>query len=110
MGNAGQEVWGWADSFSARVHRLDRIRRLTAEIASIGRSCGDCGKWMKSRQCPREANVNGQSRGPSSEALICGQFLESGWATGRRVTLQRELEAESAPQPDQGHGAVEDRR
>lgn len=36
--------------------------------------CGDCAKWMKSRECPRERNVKGMSRGPSCNDYPCDQF------------------------------------
>lgn len=36
--------------------------------------CGDCHKWMKSRECPRERNVNGMSRGPSGGDMPCDKF------------------------------------
>ena len=38
------------------------------------RRCGDCHKWMKSRECPRENNVKGISRGPSCNDFTCYQF------------------------------------
>jgi hypothetical protein len=39
--------------------------------------CGDCTKWMKSRECPRERNVGGMSRGPSWEEYQCAAFKPS---------------------------------
>lgn len=36
--------------------------------------CGECDKWMKSRECPRERNVNGWYRGPSCDDAPCNQF------------------------------------
>lgn len=36
--------------------------------------CGDCNKWMRSRECPREHNVKGMSRGPSCADSPCDQF------------------------------------
>ena len=36
--------------------------------------CGDCNKWMKSSECPREHNVRGISRGPSWGEPTCDQF------------------------------------
>ncbi len=37
--------------------------------------CGDCDNWMKSRQCPREHNVKGMSRGPSCNDYTCDKFV-----------------------------------
>lgn len=37
--------------------------------------CGSCDKWMKSRECPRERNVKGMSRGPSCKDYICSAFV-----------------------------------
>lgn len=92
----GREVWDWAAKFSAHVHRLDEIRRFKADIAVIGRRCGDCDNWMKSRQCPREHNVNGRSRGPSAGDFICQKFTESRRATKRREELTAMLSAMEA--------------
>jgi hypothetical protein len=36
--------------------------------------CGSCNHWMKSRECPREHNVKGMSRGPSADASTCSKF------------------------------------
>lgn len=58
--------------------RLAAIQRRE-ELATLKRQatphCGDCYYWMKSRDCPRERNVNGMSRGPSSGGLPCVKFL-----------------------------------
>jgi len=89
----GREVWDWAAEFSAHVHRQDEIRRLSADIIRIGRRCGDCRKWMKSRECPRERNVNGRNQGPSGEAPTCNQFVECHFATARRAELSEKLAA-----------------
>lgn len=61
----GREIWEWAGKLSDHVQRQDRIRKLTIQIAKVGTTCGDCDKWMKSKECPREHNVKGYSRGPS---------------------------------------------
>lgn len=87
----GHEVWDWAARMSEHVQRMDRVRRLTADIAKIGRTCGDCDKWMKSRECPREVNVGGRSRGPSCASPRCGQFIEDRFSTKRRAELAAEL-------------------
>jgi hypothetical protein len=89
----GKEIWDWADRFSKHVHRQDRIAKLTREIAKIGRVCGDCSNWMKSRQCPKEHNVGGISRGPSCEGPTCKSFVETSAATTRRDQLSAELAA-----------------
>jgi hypothetical protein len=70
----GGEIWDWASRFSEHIHRQARIRELAADIARSG--CGDCKNWMKSRECPKEHNVNGYSRGPSRNAPICSLFVE----------------------------------
>lgn len=98
----GREIWDWAAKFSAHVHRQDEINRLATDIAKIGRRCGDCDKWMKSRECPREHNVAGQSRGPSCNGLICGQFVEDRQATKRRAELTKKLAALSSAAPMEG--------
>lgn len=87
----GREVWDWARKLSEASARAHKIRELRSEIARIGTRCGDCDKWMKSRECPKEHNVKGWSRGPSSEAYICLEFLEKKWATDLRNSRMAEL-------------------
>lgn len=71
----GSEIWDWADDFSSWVHKQDKIARLEADIRDLSaRRCGSCRDWMKSRQCPREKNVDGVSKGPSMSAPACQQF------------------------------------
>lgn len=72
---------------SREVHRQDEIKRLRDEISQIGKVCGDCDHWMKSRECPRERNIKGISCGPSMNESICGSFKESASAAERRSML-----------------------
>lgn len=44
---------------------------------AAGKRCGNCTKWMKSRECLKEHNVDGISRGPSMDAPACDQFIET---------------------------------
>jgi len=37
-------------------------------------NCGNCNKWMKSRMCPREKNVNGRNKGPGRTSWPCKDF------------------------------------
>jgi hypothetical protein len=87
----GREIWDWAAKLSAYTQSVHEIRRLANDIARIGKRCGDCDKWMKSRECPAERNINGLSRGPSCEGFICSQFIEAASATKRRAELQEQL-------------------
>lgn len=50
--------------------------------------CGDCYFWMKSRDCPREKNINGQTCGPSMGAAACDKFVND--KAVRRRNLARE--------------------
>jgi hypothetical protein len=88
----GREIYGWAARLSAHTSRLDKMRRLNADIRATGANCGDCEKWMKSRECPQERNVHGISRGPSMAGIKCVQFVESPRATKRRAEFQLELQ------------------
>jgi hypothetical protein len=87
----GREVWDWAARFSQAVHRQARIAELGAQIRKV--TCGDCSRWMKSRECPRERNVNGWNRGPSCEDVPCGIFSEDGRSTRLRDEWRAELAA-----------------
>lgn len=93
VSNDGREIWDWAERFSAHTHRLDKMRKLRAEIARIGTVCGDCHFWMKSRECPKERNVNGYSRGPSNGSPKCGQFVMTASSAELRAERQAELDA-----------------
>jgi len=92
ISNSGKEIWDWAANLSAYRHRQDKIRDLQSDIRTIGSECGDCDKWMKSGQCPRERNVNGRNVGPSCSRPICSQFVEGRQATKRRQERIAELE------------------
>lgn len=65
--------------------------------------CGACNHWMKSRVCPREKNIGGMTRGPSSGSLACDQFsrsMSSIATQGRRVCEAIEFaEAHHLPIP-----------
>ena len=37
--------------------------------------CGNCNNWMKSRECSREKNINGYSRGPSMNESPCLEYM-----------------------------------
>ena len=62
---------------SEAQQRDDELRRLRRVIWHQTRECGSCDKWMKSSQCPKEHNVAGMSRGPSSGDLKCGEYVQS---------------------------------
>ncbi len=87
----GKEIWDWATRLSKRVHTVQRLREIDADLAGIraGR-CGDCDHWMKSRECPREANANGMSRGPSMNAPKCGEYVAKAWVLERKGKLEAE--------------------
>lgn len=93
VSSSGLEIWDWADRFSNALHRHEEERRLSAAIRDVGRGCGDCEHWMKSRECPRESNANGQQHGPPMSGPICGNFSESRQATRRREMLVIKLNA-----------------
>jgi hypothetical protein len=94
----GHEIWDWASKLSAHRHHVAKVRELRAEINRPER-CGDCDHWMKSRQCPREHNVNGRNRGPSMNASVCPSFAKTSVAEDRRAKLVAELSTLTAPTP-----------
>jgi hypothetical protein len=73
----GREVWDWADKMAQVVAKNQKIRDLRAKLAKNAKECGDCDKWMKSRFCPREKNVNGRNVGPSMSSPICNEFIQN---------------------------------
>lgn len=58
-----------------RVSLLAQLRdKVVSALAVDRRECGNCYFWMKSRDCPREHNINGRCRGPSCSDIACGKF------------------------------------
>lgn len=58
-----------------RMSLLGQLRDKVVEAMQVGRrECGSCYFWMKSRECPREHNVNGYTRGPSCAHPACAKF------------------------------------
>ena len=93
MSPDGREVWDWAGKMPEYTYNIHKRRELWAEIVKCGTVCGDCDKWMKSRSCPREHNVNGMSRGPSMNDSICPEFVEKQWVSEHRAELKKEYES-----------------
>ena len=82
----------------ARLSELAEFRRRLQEARQTdSRRCGNCNHWMKSRDCPRERNVKGFSRGPSMGAPACDQFSLEKWVADlkakRLADLDRDMEA-----------------
>ena len=68
------------------LNHMSRVARFRADLTTARetdrRRCGNCEKWMKSRECPQERNVNGYSRGPSADspkAAGCDLFELKQW-------------------------------
>lgn len=97
VSNDGRELWDWAGSMSQWIHREARRAELLRGIRECGTQCGDCYKWMHSRECPRErpgtGKRSGYSVGPSMSEPICNQFVEKTQTTKRREQLTAELKA-----------------
>ena len=93
----GSELWQWAGDMGAWIQREARIAELRASLKECGQECGDCEKWMKGRECPRErpgeGKRSGYSVGPSMSAPICNAYVETYSTTQRRAKLTSELEA-----------------
>lgn len=91
----GAELWDWAGRCSQVIHRLARIREIRLALRECGNVCGDCQKWMKSRECPAERPGEGRragySVGPSMSSPICNQYVETHEAKERRERLVAEL-------------------
>jgi hypothetical protein len=91
----GRELWDWAGKMSEHMQRLARINELRGAIRKCGAECGDCEKWMKSSECPRERPGTGKragySVGPSMSDRICEAYDEKPHTTQRRAEYTREL-------------------
>lgn len=92
-----ETVFDWGMAFSDHVQRIARMGELRREIVQIGLRCGSCSKWMKSRQCPREHNVNGHQRGPSMLDTKCSEFIMS--ASSQQLLDERTAELTALTKP-----------
>ena len=102
ISNDGREVWAWAAELGKAAQKAARIRALRQHIYQRPTECGACQHWMKSRDCPRETNVNGRNRGPSMKAPICSKFLINRRDAANIEKMQAqllELSGCSAPAP-----------
>jgi hypothetical protein len=99
----GREVWAWGHALSEWTHRQQKKRELYADLRDLPSRCGSCDNWMKSRECPREHNVNGRNRGPSMNAPICPKFIikpsTAELIARKRAELDAMLAEESQPPP-----------
>ena len=96
---SASEVFESLAAFDAEMSRQRMRNELRQRIRAIGTTCGDCGKWMKRGDCPRERGV--MVGGPSSGEPKCNLFVEQAHSTRLRRELQHELAALEAttPQP-----------
>ena len=74
---------------NGKARRMSRTIKLSYEISMALTSalprCGECYFWMKSRDCPRERNINGMSRGPSCDDSTCDKFKAKDADTEARI-------------------------
>ncbi len=70
-------IFDAAMAASEALHKEDERQR---EAFARRPRCGNCYFWLKSRDCPREKNVNGQSRGPSCNGSPCEKYRSKGEA------------------------------
>lgn len=68
--------------------RLEHIAELRRRLQP---RCGNCDKWMKSSECPREKNVNGYSRGPSMSEWPCPQYVAAREIAETKAELEEAL-------------------
>jgi hypothetical protein len=77
------------------VAKIEGLRSRARDRAEAGKKCcGNCHNWMKSRECPRERNVNGYTRGPSMNGSPCKEYYEEDRAKANRAEAAR-LNAEA---------------
>ncbi len=89
-------VFDAAIKAGAMVAREDARQRELARLRdNATRRCGGCYHWMKSRQCPKEKNVNGWNRGPSMNGPICNKFEP----TAIHLEWEAKFKAAKAPTP-----------
>lgn len=78
-----------ATDFDKAISALDKISQIGQlrdlvfyALDAAKPRCGNCYFWMKSRDCPREHNVKGISRGPSSGENPCPKYRITHQASG----------------------------
>lgn len=81
----------------AREREIDRFSNMSGAQLSVyikGKRCGNCDKWNKSSLCPKEHNVKGYSRGPSSSAFPCNEFTpDFSFSIALEVQTMKKLES-----------------
>ena len=71
MDNLADRVFDAFGKFSEHVHKLDKIRRIAAQIRDVkSETCGNCNHWIKTRECPRER----RGEKPSMNDPGCDEF------------------------------------
>lgn len=75
------------------MQRMSLLAQLRDKVAYAHRApqCGDCHWWMKSRDCPREKNVGGMTRGPSAGGTPCNKYQET--EASKQITKDRVTDA-----------------
>lgn len=88
------DIWDDVGRTVSAFSRASRLVDLNSKFAAAQlldkRECGNCYFWMKSRECPREKNVKGYSRGPSCSGFACDKFQ----VTNSAVALKEKRLAE----------------
>jgi hypothetical protein len=65
------DLWDMALRFGEAVQAAECLAELRSDAQP---RCGECTHWMKSKECPREVNVNGWNRGPNVNGTPCDSF------------------------------------
>lgn len=82
------------DSIISGINRISLLAQLRDKVWYANDAhrdrCGSCFFWMKSRDCPREKNVGGMSRGPSCNERVCPKFKITQGAIDQRLRLMAE--------------------
>lgn len=71
----GPDLWDAFEQAAQRISNQAQLRDLVAIVNNFTRrECGHCEHWMKSKQCPKEVNVNGWNKGPSMSEPPCAKY------------------------------------
>jgi hypothetical protein len=92
MSSEANAAFDFVVAIGDAVHRRDRaLRRLEDLKGRAALRCGNCQKWMKSRDCPRERPGTGKrsgfSVGPSMTEPACAQYQATPDAAAAKTEL-----------------------
>lgn len=79
----------------AKAQRLRSLKERSQKAVNFDiKRCGNCYFWMKSKDCPKERNVNGWNKGPSCNGVACEKFQLEAYVAEVKIEKLEEVIAD----------------